>query len=89
MPFFSNEIKNNFFRADGNYNKKFFLNKSSWLKSEYLETQIFGDLSLNDVSALYFQKNLPNQELVKILKDKNIKIYDYRNKQPILYEGAK
>ena len=74
--------------------------KSRWIKDElsfksetwdnvddYLEVQIFGDISIDDVSALYFRENPPDQKMMRYLKSKKIEVYDDRNKEgrPVKY----
>jgi hypothetical protein len=44
----------------------------------YYEVQIFGALTLEHGDALYFKNNPPDAALSKLLRSKNIKIYDAR-----------
>lgn len=56
----------------------------------YIEAQIFGSLTLDHVAELRFRGNPPSAELAKLLKSKNIKIYDdrkyLRGTPPVIYE---
>jgi hypothetical protein len=54
---------------------------------QYFEVQILGDLSLDDMSVLHFKSNPPDQQMMKLLKSKNIEVYDARGEFPVKYEG--
>ena len=53
----------------------------------HFEVQILGDLSIDDMSALHFKFNPPDQQMMKLLKSKNIEVYDARGEFPVKYEG--
>ena len=41
----------------------------------YVELQYHGDITLDDVNEICFTKDLPEEDIIKILKDKNIKLF--------------
>ena len=41
----------------------------------YIELQYHGDITLDDVNEICFSKDLPKEDIIKILKDKNIKLF--------------
>ena len=41
----------------------------------YIELQYHGDITLDDVNEICFTKDLPEEDIIKILKDKNIKLF--------------
>ena len=41
----------------------------------YIELQYHGDITLDDVNEICFTKDLPKEDIIKILKDKNIKLF--------------
>lgn len=41
----------------------------------YIELQYHGDITLDDVNEICFSKDLPKENIIKILKDKNIKLF--------------
>ena len=41
----------------------------------YIELQYHGDITLDDVNEVCFSKDLPKEDIIKILKDKNIKLF--------------
>ena len=41
----------------------------------YIELQYHGDITLDDVNEICFSKDLPKEDIIKILKGKNIKLF--------------
>ena len=41
----------------------------------YIELQYHGDITLDDVNEICFTNDLPKEDIIKILKDKNIKLF--------------
>ena len=41
----------------------------------YIELQYHGNITLDDVNEICFTKDLPEKDIIKILKDKNIKLF--------------
>ena len=41
----------------------------------YVELQYHGDITLDDVNEICFTKDLPKEDIIKILKNKNIKLF--------------
>jgi phage protein len=41
----------------------------------YIELQYHGNITLDDVNEICFTKDLPEEDIIKILKDKNIKLF--------------
>lgn len=41
----------------------------------YIELQYHGNITLDDVNEICFTKDLPKKDIIKILKDKNIKLF--------------
>ena len=41
----------------------------------YVELQYHGDITLDDVNEICFTEDLPKEDIIKILKDKNIKLF--------------
>ena len=41
----------------------------------YVELQYHGDITLDDVNEICFTKDLPEEDIIKILKNKNIKLF--------------
>ena len=41
----------------------------------YIELQYHGDITLDEVNEICFTKDLPEEDIIKILKDKNIKLF--------------
>lgn len=61
--------------------------KSLWIYYiSYVEVQIFGSLTLDDVSAFHFKQDPPDKEFYNLLKSKNIEVYDERQWPPVKWE---
>jgi hypothetical protein len=56
--------------------------------SSYFEVQILGNLSIDDMSALHFKGTPPDEKMMKLLKSKNIEVYDSRGEHPVIYTGG-
>lgn len=88
-PFLYSQIKNyKMFNPNGSLSELSF-NSQKWnYGGYYMEVQIYGDVSINDVSALHFRANPPDAEMMKYLKSKNIEVFDDRRGQPVKYTGG-
>jgi len=73
------------------WKNKFSNNTDPLTQYNYFEVQYFDpDLNLEKVSEFVFTKTAPSRELFQILKEKKIKVLDWRNKKknPIEYNPA-
>lgn len=88
-PYLHNYIKNykQFYPDSGLNDLK--IKSDTWrYGSSYMEVQIFGDVSINDVEAFHFRAVPPDADFMKMLKSKNIKVYDARGEHPVIYTGG-
>ncbi len=53
--------------------------------NKYVESQIFGDLGLNDVESFEFSKNPPAGDFLELLRKKDIEIIDQRGETPKIF----